>query len=244
MKNKDRIAWFSIFYIILFLFAIYNLVFLVIIWDNHELLKLYSQGFIAIDNDHQMFGYSNSFAIYGLITIGTIFIFFGILGVILSQSLVSVADTPRKKLVGLIVGFVIVIIGFYFGFISQLYYHEWDNPSIIIEQIGSESVSANYFYKNWFNIIEIWSFFGIFLILLILCIFLILKLHQKNLDLTRYNRINRKEELNLEITAPFPSNGEFDPNETQTITLNLDTTEKIMPWKKKKKKQKKLKKNK
>lgn len=245
MENKSRIAWFSIFYIILFLFGIYNLIFLVIIWENHELLRLYNQGFVATgSNGEPILNYSSSFAIYGLITIGTIFTFFGILGAILSQTLVSVADTPKKKLIGLIVGFIVVVIGFYFGFVAQLYYHEWDNASIKIEQIGLEPISANHFYKNWLNIIEIWSIFAIFLILLILCIFLILKLHQKNLDWSKYHNANRKEELNLEITAPFPSNNEFNPNETQTITLNLDTTDKIMSRKKKKQKQKKFKKNK
>lgn len=245
MKNKSRIAWFSIFYVILFLFAIYNLVFLVIIWDNHELRDLYTEGFIATGNNGQtMLTYSNAFAIYGLVTIGTILSFFGILGAVLSQLLVTVSDTPRKKLVGLITAFVVVIIGFYFGFIAQLFYYQWDNQSVIIQKPGSPPVSADYFYKNWFNIIEIWVLFALFIILLILSIFLILKLHQKNIDFTRYIRANTKEELNLEITAPFPSSGEFDPNETQTITLNLDPTDKIMSWKKKKKKQKKTKKNK
>lgn len=246
MENKSRIAWFSIFYIILFLFGIYNLIFLVIIWENHELLRLYSQGFKVIGNNNgDKISSASSFAIYGLITIGTVFAFFGILGAILSQTLVSIADTPRKKLVGLIVGFTLVIVGFYFGFISQLFYYQWNNSAIkIVENSSGITYNANHFYQNWLNIIEIWSVFAIFLILLILSIFLILKLHQKNLDWTRHNNANQKEELNLEITAPFPSNSEFDPNETQTITLNLDTTDKIMARKKKKQRIKKLKKNK
>ncbi|MDQ7982913.1 MAG: hypothetical protein REH79_01670 [Spiroplasma sp.] len=244
MERKSRIAWFSFFYIVLLSFAIYNLVFLVIIWNNHELFNLYIKGFIVIGEKKEMLNYSSSFGIYGLITIGTIFNFFGILGIILSQSLVSIASTPRKKLVGLIVGFLVVMIGFYFGFIAQLFYSEWNTSSIKIQQPGQDPISANYFYKNWIHIIVIWLLFIFFLLLLILCIFLILRLHQANISLSKYNREENKEELNLEITAPFPSNVEFDPNETQTITLNLDTTDKIMPWKKKKKNRIKQKKNK
>jgi len=86
---------------------------------------LYSQGFKVIGNNNgDKISSASSFAIYGLITIGTVFAFFGILGAILSQTLVSIADTPRKKLVGLIVGFTLVIVGFYFGFISQLFYYQ------------------------------------------------------------------------------------------------------------------------
>jgi len=85
---------------------------------------LYSQGFKVIGNNGDKISSASSFAIYGLITIGTVFVFFGILGAILSQTLVSIADTPRKKLVGLIVGFTLVIVGFYFGFISQLFYYQ------------------------------------------------------------------------------------------------------------------------
>lgn len=237
MENKIRIAWFSIFYIILFLFGIYNLIFLVIIWENHELFRLYAQGFQVISNNASKISNSaNSFAIYGLITIGTVFAFFGILGAVLSQTLVSVADTPKKKLIGLIAGFTLVIIGFYLGFVSQLFYYQWNDSTIQIQQPDLSINVASDFYQNWLNIIEIWLVFAIFLILLILSIFLILKLHQENLDWTRYNNANHKEELNLEITAPFPNNGEFDPNETQTITLKLDTTDKIMPRKKKKQK--------
>lgn len=241
MENKSRIAWFSIFYIILFLFGIYNLIFLVIIWENHELFRLYTQGFTAINDGKTMSGYSSSFAIYGLVTIGTVFAFFGILGAILSQTLVSIADTPRKKLAGLIVGFVLVIIGFYFAFIAQLYYYEWNDSTITIIQRNTIEFPASHFYQHWLNLVEIWSIFAVFLLLLIICIFLIVKLHQKNLDWTRYKNANHKEELNLEITAPLSNTTEFDPNETETITLNLDATDKVLL---RKKKRRKLKRNK
>lgn len=234
---KSRIAWFLFFYIILGLFLCYDVVYLGIIWSNTELLNLYNAGFEVSGSGKDLFNYSNSFAVYGLPTLGTLFSLFGLVAAVFSQSFILKISTPKSKLVALLISFIVLIIGFYLTFIGQLFYNEWDDSSVMIAKVGEEPVVANVYYRYWISLTNIWVIFAIFFVLFVVCIVLIIKLYYSNLQWMKYGRRDVDEELNLEIKAPFPSNSEFDPNETQTITLTLNT-DKIIPWKNPKKRDK------
>lgn len=233
---KSRFIWFLFFYIILGLFICYSLVYLGVIWSNKDLLNLYNQGFTISGTGKELFNYSNAFAVYGLPTIGTLFSIFGLVAAILSQSFILKTSTPRSKLIALSTSFIVLIIGFYFTFIGQLFYNVWNEDTITITS-GTKSVPASTYYTNWISLAQIWIIFAIFFVLFIFCIVVIIKLYYLNIQWLKFDRKENLEDLNLEITAPFPSNVEFDPNETQTITLSLDT-DKLAPWKNPKKKDK------
>lgn len=234
---KSRIIWFLVFYVILAIFICYDLVYLGVIWSNKDLLNLYNAGFEVSGPGKELFNYSSSFAVYGLPTIGTLFSLFGLVAAILSQSFILKSSTPKSKLIALTTSFIVVIIGFYLDFIGQLFYNEWDDTSVMINQTGKQPVTADTFYSYWMSLSDIWIVFVVFFVLFITAIVTIIKLYYLNLQWLKYDKKENAEELNLEITAPFPTNVEFDPNETQTITLTLDT-DKLTPWKSPKKKDK------
>lgn len=231
---KSRIIWFLFFYIILGIFVCYDLIYLGIIWSNRDLLNLYNVGFETSGPAKELFNYSSAFAVYGLPTLGTLFSLFALVASIFSQSVILKISTPKSKLVALSISFTVLIIGFYFDFVGQLFYDEWDNNSIMIIQQGKEAVPASFYYRNWMSMIDIWILFAVFFVLFIICIVIIIKLYYLNVQWLKYDKKHKNYELNLEITAPFPSNSEFNPNETQTITLTLDT-DKLTPWNKNKK---------
>lgn len=234
---KSRIVWFLFFYIILGVFVCYDLVYLGVIWSNKDLLNLYNTGFEVSGSGKELFNYSSAFAVYGLPTLGTLFSLFALVSAILSQSFILKTSTPKSKLIALSGSFIILIIGFYIDFISQLFYESWNNSEIKITPTGGTEVSAIFYYRNWMSQLNIWIVFSVFFVLFLVCIIIIVKLYYLNLRWLKYDKKENIDELNLEITAPFPSNSEFDPNETQTITLTLDT-DKLTPWKNNKKKDK------
>lgn len=234
---KSRIIWFLFFYIILTVFICYNLIYLGVIWSNRDLLNLYNHGFTVSGAETNLFNYSNAFAVYGLPTLGTLIALFGLVAAILSQSFILKSSTPKSKLVALSTSFIAVIIGFYLSFIGQLFYNEWNDTTITITPTGGSAVTADTFYHYWISLSNIWIAFGVFFLLFIIAIIVIIKLYYLNIQWLKYDKKENAEDLNLEITAPFPSNVEFDPNETQTITLTLDT-DKMTPWKSVKKKDK------
>ncbi|MBE4704254.1 hypothetical protein [Spiroplasma platyhelix] len=234
---KSRITWFLFFYIILAIFICYDLAYLGVIWSNRDLLNLYNNGFEVSGPGKDLFNYSNSFAVYGLPTLGTLFSLFGLVAAVLSQSFILKSSTPKSKLIALSTSFIVLIIGFYFDFIGQLFYNEWNDTSVMITETGKSPVVANTFYSYWMSLADIWIVFAVFFVLFIASIVIIIKLYYLNIQWLKYDKKENAQELNLEITAPFPSNVEFDPNETQTITLTLDT-DKLTPWKTPKKKDK------
>lgn len=234
---KSRIIWFLFFYIILAVFICYDLVYLGVIWSNRDLLNVYNHGFEVSGTGAELFNYSNAFAIFGLPTLGTLFSVFGLVAAILSQSFILKSSTPKSKLIALSGSFIILIIGFYLSFIGQLFYNEWDDAGITITPSGKEAVTADFYYRYWMSLSNIWIVFAVFFFLFIACIIVIVKLYYLNIQWLKFDKKESAEEMNLEITAPFPSNVEFDPNETQTITLTLDT-DKMTPWKNTKKKDK------
>lgn len=232
---KNRIFWFLLFYIILAIFICYDLAYLGVIWSNRNLLNLYNNGFEVSGPGKDLFNYSSAFAVYGLPTLGTLFCTVGLVAAILSQSFILKSSTPKSKLIALSTSFIVLMIGFYLDFIGQLFYNEWNETSVIITESGKGPVTADTFYRNWMSLSDIWIVFAVFFVLFIVAIVLIIKLYYLNIQWLQYDKKETAEEQNLEITAPFPSNVEFDPNETQTITLTLDT-DKMSPWQNPKKK--------
>lgn len=234
---KNRIFWFLLFYIILAIFVCYDLAYLGVIWSNRDLLNLYNNGFEVSGTGKDLFNYSSAFAVYGLPTLGTLFCTVGLVAAILSQSFILKSSTPKSKLVALSTSFIVLIIGFYLDFIGQLFYNEWNETSVTVTESGKSPVTADTFYRYWMSLSDIWIVFVVFFVLFIVAIVLIIKLYYLNIQWLQYDKKETAEDLNLEITAPFPSNVEFDPNETQTITLTLDT-DKMSPWQNPKKKDK------
>lgn len=234
---KSRTVWFLLFYIILGIFVCSDLVYIGVIWSNRDLLNLYNTGFEISGKGKELFNYSSAFAIYGLPTLGTLFSLFALVAAILSQSVVLKTSTPKTKLIALAGSFIVLLVGFYFDFVGQLFYEQWNDNTIMITAPNKPPVPASFYYRHWMSLSEIWIVFAIFFVLSIICIIVIVKLYFLNVQLFNYDRKETSGELNLEISTPFPSNLEFDPNETQTITLSLET-DKLPRWKNSKKKDK------
>ncbi|MGL5268314.1 MAG: hypothetical protein ACRC8P_00870 [Spiroplasma sp.] len=234
---KNRTVWFLFFYIILGIFVCSDLVYTGLIWSNTDLLSLYNTGFEVSGTGKDLFNYSNAFAVYGLPTLGTLFSFFALVAAILSQSVILKISTPKSKLIVLSGSFIVLLIGFYFDFVGQLFYEQWNDNTVMIIAPNKAPVPASFYYHHWMTLEQIWIVFAIFFVLSIICIIIIIKLYYLNIQWLNFDKKETNNELNLEITTPFPSNLEFDPNETQTITLTLNTN-KLTGWKKSRKKDK------
>lgn len=223
MKNRN--LWFISFYLLLAIFVIYQLVYLIFLSQNHELRTLYKNGFeIVIPT--LSFNPSNYGAVFYIPFIGLLISSSGFIGCIFTSK-IFVDKSPRFKLLFLTGTFSVFIIGFLINFAGQLFYNEWNNKIAIIHPknaAANVTFTADYFYQNWVaSSTIIWSIFGIFFAMLVGCVILLIKLNLINIQMFNYQSQHEKEEqFESELRQPLPSSNEFDPNESQTITIFLD----------------------
>lgn len=223
---KNRSWWFISFYLLLSTFIIYELIFLIILSRNISLKDLYDTGGFVIVRPSPTFNpisYASFFylALAGLI-INSIALISGIV-----TSRIFIKKSPHFKFLLLVLNFIIFAIGFLISFSGELLYSQWDNANAIIQPCkGGFTHTANFYYQNWFSSTIVWSIFGLYFALLVALGILLLKLNLINIQTYHFYR-QREAESNFEpeLKQPLPSSNEFDPNDTQTITIFLDDEE-------------------
>lgn len=228
MKNRN--LWFISFYLLLAIFVIYQLVYLIFLSQNHELRALYKNGFEIIGS-YKSFNPSSYGAVFYVPVIGLLISSSGFIGCIFT-SRIFVDKSPRFKLLFLIGTFSVFIIGFLINFAGELFYNEWNNKIAIIHPkntADSVTLTANDFYQNWVaSSTIVWSIFGIFFAMIVGCVILLIKLNLINIQMFNYQSQHEKEEqFESDLRQPLPISNEFDPNESQTITIFLDDEDEI-----------------
>ncbi|BET38146.1 hypothetical protein [Spiroplasma ixodetis] len=211
------------FYLLLITFIIYELFFLIALSKNTVLKDLYYYGF-EIAEPSPSFNPSSYTAVYYLPVIGLIVSSFGLISCIFTAR-VFLEKSPRFKFVFLVVNFIIFVVGFLISFSGQLLYCEWSNDSAqIIPNRGGTIETPSFYYRNWFSSTIVWSIFGFYFALLVAAVILLLKLNLINVQTYHFyrQRIEQAIEFEPELKQPLPSSNEFDPNDTQTITIFLD----------------------
>jgi len=223
---KIRNWWFISFYLVLSLFIIYELAFLVALLRNTDLKDLYNTGFTIIDPSPS-FKPSESASFYYLPIIGLVMSSVALISSIFTGR-IFIDKSPRFKFFFLVLNFIIFAAGFLISFSGQLFYAEWSNINAIIQPNGSgKSYEASFYYQNWVSSQAVWSIFGMFFALLVAAVILLLKLNLINVQTYHFYR-QRETDVNFEpeLKQPLPSSNEFDPNDTQTITIFLDDDDK------------------
>ncbi|WP_308149778.1 hypothetical protein [Spiroplasma sp. AdecLV25b] len=223
MKNCN--LWFIRFFLLLAVFLIYQLVYLIFLSKNYELRNLYTNGF-EIVVPTSSFNPSSYGAVFYVPVIGLAISSIAFIGCVFT-SRIFIDKSPRVKLMFLVATFSIFIIGFLINFAGELFYSEWNNKIAIIQPKNlptGVTFTANHFYQNWVaSLAIVWSIFGIFFAMLVGCVILLIKLHLINIQMFNYKSQHEKEEhFELELRQPLPSSNEFDPNDSQTITIFLD----------------------
>ena len=220
---KIRNWWFISFYLLLSTFIIYELFFLITLSKNTALKELYYYGFKIIEPSPS-FNPSSYTAVYYLPVIGLIMSSFGLISFIFTTR-IFLEKSPHFKFVFLVVNFIIFVVGFLISFSGQLLYCEWSNEiAKIIPNIGGTIKTPSFYYRNWFSSTIVWSIFGLYFALLVAAVILLLKLNLINVQTYHFYRQRIEAEIDFEpeLKQPLPSSNEFDPNDTQTITIFLD----------------------
>lgn len=220
---KIRNWWFIGFYLLLSTFIIYELAFLIALSKNTVLKELYYYGF-KIAETSPSFNPSSYTLLYYLPIIGVVMSSFGLFSCVLTAK-IFIKKSPRFKFFFLVVTFIIFVLGFLISFSGQLLYCEWsnDNAKIISNQWGVTH-SAIFYYRYWVPSTVVWSIFGLYFALLVAAVILLLKLNLINVQTYHFYRQREAEEVDFEpeLKQPLPSSNQFDPNDTQTITIFLD----------------------
>lgn len=220
---RIRNGWFIIFYLLLSTFIIYELFFLIALSKNTVLKELYYHDFQIVEASPS-FNPSNYFSVYYLPVIGLIMSSFALISCIFTAR-VFLEKSPRFKFFFLVLTFVIFVIGFLISFSGQLLYCEWSNENAkILPNAGGKVHSANFYYRYWVSSTIVWSIFGSYFALLVASVILLLKLNLINVQTYHFYRQRIEAETNFEpeLKQPLPSSNEFDPNDTETITIFLD----------------------
>lgn len=224
MKNRN--LWFISFYLLLAIFIIHQLVYLFFLSKNQDLKNLYTNGFDIVVPTNS-FNYSSYGAVFYLPIVGLTISCTGFIGCILSSK-IFINKSSGFKLAFLIGTFSVFTIGFLINFAGELFYSEWNNKIAIIHPRNAASdvtFTANYFYQNWLSSSRlVWTIFGLYFSLLVLCIIFLIKLNLINIEFFKYQRQHKKEEEHFEpeLLQRMSTSNEFDPNETQTITIFFD----------------------
>lgn len=230
MKNHNW--WFISFYILLSTFIFYELLFLLFLLTNHELKALYHQGFVIKNNSS--FHASNYFSVFYLPVIGAVISCYAFASFIVTDFIFR-NKSANFKFYLLIFNFILFVIGFFLNFTGELFYSEWSNSTSIIVSHHKEVKAPNDYYY-WLSSSWIWSIFGWYFGLLVGAVILLIKLNIINIQTSNFYRQRVvREEFIPELKQPLPSSSEFDPNETQTITIFLDDDEENYNNKKQKK---------
>ncbi len=235
---RIRNGWFIIFYLLLSTFIIYELFFLIALSKNTVLKELYYHGFEVV-KPSPSFNPSNYFSIYYLPVIGLAMSSFALISCIFTAR-VFLEKSPSFKFIFLVVTFVIFVMGFLISFSGQLLYCEWSNSDAkILPNQGGAVNSPNFYYQNWVSSTIVWTIFGLYFALLVAAVILLLKLNLINIQTYHFyrQRLEAETDFEPELKQPLPSSNEFDPNDTQTITIFLDEeiSEKIKSRKQRKK---------
>ena len=220
---KNRSGWFICFYFILTAFLAYQLIFVLLESQNSDLKELYKNGFVVADYPLR-FNSSNYFCVFNLPIIGLVISCCGFLMAIFSYN-IFLKKNPQLNFCCLLIGFIVLMIGFFINFVGQLFYNQWNNSTVFI-RVNSKPetlVRAITFYKYWIGSSLLWSIFGLYFAFAIGCVILMIKLYFINIQTYHFYRQREVvEEFEPELKQPLPSSLEFDPNETQTITIVLD----------------------
>lgn len=223
---RIRNGWFIIFYLLLSTFIIYELFFLIALSKNTILKELYRHGFIIVQSSPS-FNPSNYFLVYYLPVIGLFMSTFALISCIFTAR-IFLEKSPHFKFVFLVLTFVIFVIGFLISFSGQLLYCEWNNSdAVILPNHGGRVKPPNFYYQNWFSSTIVWFIFGLYFALLVAAVILLLKLNLINVQTYHFyrQRLESETDFEPELKQPLPSSNQFDPNDTQTITIFLDDEE-------------------
>lgn len=234
---RIRNGWFIVFYLLLSTFIIYELFFLIALTQNNVLRELYHYGFKIVEPSPS-FNPSNYFSVYYLPVIGLVMSSFALISCIFTARF-FLEKSPQLKFTFLVLTFAIFVIGFLISFSGQLLYCEWNNSDArILPNEGGKIASPNFYYKNWVPSTIVWSIFGIFFALLVAAVILLLKLNLINVQTYHFyrQRLEAENDFEPELKQPLPSSNQFDPNDTQTITIFLDEEDEKLKSKKQRKK--------